>query len=402
MQPTPDREVEYLVGHGDGMQSVRPLRPYDELALAFLSDLSRALLRDAEARLHPDVVAFAYWCRKANTARLKREFGQRHNRLGLGVVFHIAPSNVPINFAFSFAFALLAGNANIVRVPSREFRQTDIVCRHIGRLLKSKEHRQLTEMMAFVRYQHDDEVTASFSALCNARVIWGGEETIKSIRRLAIPDRSIDIAFADRYSFCVLGGRSVLRATDAALGRLAAGFFNDLYLMDQNACSSPHLVVWLGREERLGEAKERFWDRVEEVAEARYALQPVNAVDKYTLLCRNAMELDHIASVRKHGNYLYRVQLASLQGDNDARRGTCGYVYEYDTDSIDSIAHIVNTKYQTLTYFGIDKARLLDFVFANRLPGIDRIVPVGAALDISVIWDGYDIVRSLSRIIDVR
>ena len=43
-----------------------------------------------------------------------------------------------------------------------------------------------------------------------------------------------------------------------------------------------------------------------------------------------------------------------------------------------------------------------NFVFKNRLSGIDRIVPVGEALDIGVIWDGYDIVRSLSRIIDVK
>ena len=55
-----------------------------------------------------------------------------------------------------------------------------------------------------------------------------------------------------------------------------------------------------------------------------------------------------------------------------------------------------------MTYFGADKSQLLDFVVKNRLLGIDRIVPVGKALDIDVIWDGYDIVRSLSRIIDVK
>jgi hypothetical protein len=69
---------------------------------------------------------------------------------------------------------------------------------------------------------------------------------------------------------------------------------------------------------------------------------------------------------------------------------------------MNSIAHIINTKYQTLTYFGLKKAQLLDFVVRNRLSGIDRIVPIGSALDIGAIWDGYDIVRSLSRIIDIK
>jgi hypothetical protein len=45
---------------------------------------------------------------------------------------------------------------------------------------------------------------------------------------------------------------------------------------------------------------------------------------------------------------------------------------------------------------------LLNFVVKNRLSGIDRIVPVGKALEMDIIWDGYDIVRSLSRNIEVK
>jgi hypothetical protein len=62
----------------------------------------------------------------------------------------------------------------------------------------------------------------------------------------------------------------------------------------------------------------------------------------------------------------------------------------------------VNNKYQTLTYYGVDKSTLLSFVIDNRLSGIDRIVPVGSALNISVVWDGYDVIGTLSRIIDVQ
>jgi len=384
------------------MSRVRPLVPYDSLSLEFLNDLSRALLANPEARQYPDVIAFGYWCRKANTGRLKREFAEKHARLGLGIVFHIAPSNVPINFAFSFAFSLLAGNANVVRVPSKDFPQTGIVCRALARLLADAKYPRLTDMTVFVRYGRNDEITSAFSAMCNARVIWGGDQTIHQVRQLAIPERSVEITFADRYSFCVIDGANILRSGDAELARLAGGFFNDTYLMDQNACSSPHLIVWLGKQQVVEEAKRVFWDKVCAVAATRYPLQPVKAVDKYTQLCRNAIDLDHIAGVQKHGNYLYRVELDNLPDNIDVLRGMYGYVYEYDTEDVDTVAHIVNTKYQTLTYFGVDKALLLDFVVANRLPGIDRITPIGTALDIGVIWDGYDIVRSLSRIVELR
>ena len=40
-------------------------------------------------------------------------------RMGRGVVFHIAPSNVAVNYAYSFAVGFVLGNANLVRLPSR-------------------------------------------------------------------------------------------------------------------------------------------------------------------------------------------------------------------------------------------------------------------------------------------
>ena len=48
------------------------------------------------------------------------------------------------------------------------------------------------------------------------------------------------------------------------------------------------------------------------------------------------------------------------------------------------------------------KSKILDFVVNNRLKGIDRIVPVGRALDIDVIWDGFDIEKNLSRMYKIN
>ncbi|MDI9570458.1 MAG: acyl-CoA reductase [Pseudomonadota bacterium] len=402
MLPAVGKRIQYLVGAPEGFRDMRSRAPYNDLACDFLNSLSAALLADKEAKAHPDVIAFAYWCRKANIARLKQEFGETRPRLGLGLAFHIAPSNVPINFAFSFAFSLLAGNANIVRVPSKDFPQTNIVCRTVKRLCGDANYEEIGNESAFVKYEQDDAITGAFSEICHARIIWGGDQTIQHIRTLPTPERCVEIAFADRYSFCVLDGPSVFHADDAIIKRLSASFYNDTYLMDQNACSSPHLVVWLGEGDLVSKAKERFWGSVHEVAAAKYDLEPVNAVDKFTLLCENAVERDHIGGFKRHGNYIYRLEIDALPPDLDSLRGINGLFYEYSTSDLNSLAPVVNEKYQTLTYFGMDKAKLLDFVLTNRLRGIDRIVPIGAALDIGVIWDGYDLVRSLSRIIECR
>ena len=200
----------------------------------------------------------------------------------------------------------------------------------------------------------------------------------------------------------MIDAHSVLLADNVQMERLAVSFYNDTYLMDQNACSSPHLIVWLGKGKDLVEAKQKFWDCVYKTVVSKYEIQAVQAVDKFTQLCRNSIDLKDIAKCESYGNYIYRMKLAVLPQDVDLLRGKYGYFYEYDTDDINNLAHVITEKYQTLTYFGIDKDILINFVLKNHLCGLDRIVPIGAALDISVVWDGYDLIRSLSRICDIR
>lgn len=48
-----------------------------------------------------------------------------------------------------------------------------------------------------------------------------------------------------------------------------------------------------------------------------------------------------------------------------------------------------------------DANALREELIAANIRGIDRIVPVGKAMDIDVIWDGHDLVGELSRIVNV-
>ena len=73
-------------------------------------------------------MTFAFFCRKANLIKLKNKFYETDlKRLGLGLVFHITPSNIPTNFAYSLLFGLINGNSNIIKVPSKEFPQISII-----------------------------------------------------------------------------------------------------------------------------------------------------------------------------------------------------------------------------------------------------------------------------------
>ena len=393
-----ESKITWIVG--DSVPKYIVFEPYADVVCSFLGDLSQNLLKNKTAGQYPDIISFAYFCRKANIHKKKENFAEQRIRLGRGIIFHIAPSNVPVNFAFSYVFGLLAGNGNIVRVPSKEYPHTEIICSAVNLVLEDPKYAEIKASTAFVRYGHEDEVTEYFSSISQGRIIWGGDSAIAYIRKFSLPPRGVDIAFSDRYSFAVIDSDAVLEADEKEMERVAYAFYNDTYLMDQNACSSPQLVVWTG--DHYHEAQLRFWHAVSAAAEKKYTLQPVSAVDKYTKLCIEAIENPYVMGVTRYENVLYAADLRELPDDADKLRGTCGYFYQFFCKNINEISRMVNEKYQTLVYYGLSPIQLSEFVVNNQLRGIDRIVPVGQALDIDVIWDGYDLVRTLSRIVDVR
>ena len=67
-----------------------------------------------------------------------------------------------------------------------------------------------------------------------------------------------------------------------------------------------------------------------------------------------------------------------------------------------NIHHLVKKKLQTITYFGFSKKFLEKFFSEYNFNGIDRIVPIGQALNINLVWDGYDLTTKLSREIEIR
>lgn len=381
---------------GSSSLNICPIKPYHDHICSFLNDLSQKLMK---YKMHPDIITFAFWCRKANIYKLKNSYVDNKIRIGRGLVFHITPSNVPINFAFSYVFGLISGNSNIVRVPSKEYSQIDIICSSLKELFNNKEYEDIYRRTMIVRYEHNDEITKFFSKMCHARVIWGGDATVNSIRQYKIPERSTEVVFGDRYSIAVLNADEIANITDTELSQLAENFYNDTYLMDQNACSSPHLIIWQGDSKETG--KDKFWKAVYKASQ-KYELQAIHAVDKYTDLCmRTINNIFDINDVVRYDNLIYRVELRVLPSNIDQLRGKHGLFYEYDCDDLNNITHIINEKYQTLSYFGVDNQKLAEYITENHLLGIDRIVPVGKTLDINVIWDGYDIIGHLSRIIDV-
>lgn len=389
----PENNIETLVRH-------KSFVPFEESVCEFLNEVSKLVMKDPEAKLFPDVVTFGFFCRKANVELLRKTYGKSLDcRLGRGVAFHVAPSNVPINFAYTLLAGLLSGNKCIVRVSSKDFAQTRLLCRIFNEVVRQEKFECIKNIVSVVMYEHNDKVTDVFSSLADIRIIWGGDNTISKIRRTPLKPRAFDITFADRYSFAVFDSAFILVQNESAMKNIAQDFYNDTYLYDQNACSSPRLIVWHGSEEACDAAKKKFWAAVHENIVGKYELAPILAVDKLSAKYKSAIELDGAKIEASEDNLITRIKLSELPHNITDYVCAGGCYLEYNTMNFSDIASLVNQKFQTLSYIGMDAMELQKFVMDNGLTGIDRIVPVGKTADFGLVWDGYDLITTMSRVV---
>lgn len=399
-----DRKVlermDYLVGDSSivmQMPDVPSKEPFAEEILDFLNETAGLLRKDPRSRAYSDVATLAFWLRKASTLKMRDRFVPDDGNLclGRGTAFHIAPSNVPVNFAFSLFAGLLTGNANIVRVPSRDFEQVAVIRDAIQKALEERE--EFRPYIVLVRYGRDKEINDILSGMADTRVVWGGDATIAELRKSPLPPRSTEITFADRYSLAVIDADAYLSMADK--DGTARSFYNDTYFSDQNACTSPRIVVWLGKEKES--AKKIFWEKLHRYAEQNYAFQPIQGINKLASSYLAAILEPGAEIIRHEDNLLVRVRVPALTGHLMDLKDSCGYFFEYDCEDILELKPLCDDKRcQTVSLLG-DRSVLLPLL-KSGIRGIDRVVPMGKTMDFDLLWDGYDLTSLLTRTISLR
>lgn len=388
-------QISYLVGNAELVRSFREapaLEPFDDSLVDFLDALSKSIMKHPKSRLYSDVVTFAFWIRKASITQLKVQY-EKHDgniHLGRGTVFHIAPSNVPVNFAYSLATGLLAGNRNIVRIPSKEFPQVELIADSMKATLKCYE--QFLPYIVLVRYGRNKEINDALSSIADTRVVWGGDATIAELRGSGLPPRSTEITFADRYSLAVIDADFYLSCKDK--GKIAEDFYNDTYFSDQNACTSPGLVVWTGKEK--AKAKKVFWDELHETVKKKYTFQSIQGINKLASSYLAASAMAGITIEPHQDNLIIRVTVPKLEKHLMEWKDNSGYFFEYDCDDILELKTICDDKRcQTVGFLGNQKQ--LFPLLTSGIHGVDRVVPVGKTMDFQLVWDGYDLISQLTR-----
>jgi hypothetical protein len=377
--------------------NVSPKRrsPCSDLVVSFLSVLSKSILSHRESKQFPDLVTFAFFCRTSSIRRIKSTYVDSQVRLGLGVALHIAPANVPINLAFTFVFGLLSGNSNVVRMPTKTWPQIDLFLEIYNKVSCLDDFVEIREENTFIRTKHDSVELIELVSEVDALVVWGGDATVAHFRSMQKKPRCVELYFPNRTSSLVIDTKYICALNESGLKDLVNNFYNDTYLVDQNACSSPLKIGWVGDNSSISIAKESFFRELKTLLSNKlYFLDPVARIDRYIDVMYDAQNACSSMVLDQIGTDIW------LQKEKVLTNGRFGRYHSYDLAAFSDFIPYLSDD-QTLSHCGFSsedlRAELMDTGSC-----VDRIVPVGKALNIGIIWDGVNLLSRLSRIVSVN
>jgi hypothetical protein len=368
---------------------VKPLEIFDTEVLDFLDDFSKTLLKQKQ---HPELIALGFWLRGSHIQKIKEEFFKKHDNevlLPRGVVFHIAPSNVDTIFIYSLVVSMLVGNINILRVSDKKNPQVEFLLQIFNQVLQN--HQEIKQRVFIYRYGYDEKITKELSSLCDVRIIWGGDETIKYIRTIPIKPTSIELTFADKFSYLLLDMKNTTFDNS-----FYEKLYRDSFTFLQNACSSVRVICFLNATKSK---KERFWDEFEEFVKQKHPLlEAKHITDKLT--SQSIMATSGKISINNK-EFLNIVKLQNLQDIQKEYHCGFGLFYDVDIASLEEFFNYTTKKDQTVVVSGIEKEEILKALKTTTPKGVDRVVKLGDAMEFNYLWDGFDMLSSLCRIVDV-
>ena len=371
------------------------LAPFSDVSREILSRLSSQLLGRRET---PQFAALGYWLRPASINRLKESFATRipanQFPVARGMAFHLPPSNVDTIFVYSWALSLLAGNANIVRLPSRRSPQVEWLIRTLVESLEAvgDAHRHL-----FCAYEVGTGLNREISLRADLRMIWGGDAKVNEVSSDPVRPDGLSIGFPDRKSLSTIDGDAYSLLDTFAQDSVAERLFNDIFWFDQMACGSPRVIAWIGDPARCAKLSRDLYQRLASVASRKsYSVDTGVALAKFGYL-NDMLASGTGRSAYRLGNELSVLELdPGVVGPPSKVMGG-GMVSHVVFPRIEDVASMVDRVTQTITHYGFDNDSLKRLIEKIASKGGFRVVPIGQALNFDTTWDGIPLLDYMTR-----
>lgn len=391
------KNIDGLTEYCEYLSNFRPYLPFDSKITEFCNRYSKALLQNPHGRLYPQIISLGYWLRPAAINKLIAGYPSQPGlvRVPRGLAFHLPPANVDTIFIYSWILSLLAGNCNIVRLP----KQINPVAQILLDCLETCADDTLRKSNLFISYERDDNLTTLISQYCSMRIVWGGDEKAIAIRQIPLSPNAIDLNFANRFSMCAIAIEPFASLDGEQVAVLAGKFYNDAFWFDQMGCSSPRIVYWIGA--RRDEHQERrFYNAVSQSAADKGYVHDIGvAVAKHNFAYQSIIR-SGVNAIQRYGNFVAQLDLPQGQDVHGQVQGGGTFFNSY-LFKLNDLNTLVRREDQTLSYYGFSDVELSNFAYEIRGRGIDRMVPIGQALNFGNIWDGWDLISEMTRLVHI-
>ena len=362
--------------------------PFNEKILKTFEKISKRILSDKKLIEKKDIFTFGFWCRRKNLEILKKRFCKSDKIFGVGLVFHVPPANIPVLPLYSLAFGTLTGNSNLIRIPKKNI---DYLNQVISLIYKEFKSNNFHKNNLFISYDRENIISEAISSYSDVRMIWGGDNTIRSFKRFKTKTNCKDLMFGDKYSLAILH----LKNKDKnKIKDITKNFYNDTFIVDQNACSSPSIIFWYKTNENKISL---FWDQLNKLVKSKYRLSFGLSSKRFEYLNDLLMNYTNISLQEDKKKIFFRIKINS--NDNLKNfKGFAGIFFEKKINSLKDFNKFLNKKMQTLSFYGLNQNDLIKInkeVSKNK--SVDRIVELGRTLEIDFIWDGKNIFKSLTK-----
>ena len=342
---------------------------------------------------------FGFWIRRGAVQKLAAGF---HSRLpartrarARGLVFHLPPQNVETVFLYSWALSYLAGNANVTRLPQ----QLNQAMREVCNLFLEELSSLGDDTQLFIHYPTTTALGAQISRCSDARVVWGGDAKVAAFAALPLRNGGKSIWFGDRSSFSVLKGTALGELDNEDLIVLARRLFNDIFVFDQMACSSPHVLYVVGNEDIHRPAVERLLKSLRHLAAASGQSSTTGHFMRKMVAAHRAAAAGEASAIEWRDAALTHV--VSSGSSRPADRIGGGFLWIVYIPSTSHLSALASERDQTVTHFGFETQEISDLAERVAGSGVSRLAPVGSALDFDFVWDGYDIPFELTRLVRI-
>lgn len=313
-----------------------------------------------------------------------------------GVVAQWIAGNIPTLAIFSFVLSALVKNVNLVRVPRESlavvrrmldaFADTSIATSS-GATLSGRD---VLDGASFFYFPGEDRpLHAALSLRADARVIWGGPDTLATVLSLPRHEHCEDIVFGPKFSIALVdaGGRRRVTFGQDDGGAALRAIVRDVLLFDQAACSSPHILYVEGS---LDDAR-AFGRAIAGELEKQTKRNPKRGIAEGTAAAILRLRTDYALSETRDvfaSSTVDWTVLVDADGPVLSDGVQSRTVFIRAVDDLRSVVSVVTPQVQTIGLLVDDPALAASLAESLALRGVSRLVRFGLMNVYDQPWDG--------------